>query len=361
MSKIVTDQLSITEWLASIGMADAEAMRAEDNAKNQRLEVLYQVTGLPYERPVKFDAADYIVNTPPFEQIQTELGSPWCAYRLIPQKPGLDKRRLRGLTVEETDAWLRKQTDLNLADYKLEIMPHFGNATWGLIFVIKSGHIFGEIIHGNPHQLTQGDATHDAIQFSGDHPARLDWSRHDPESARCVGSTLALLHVSDRAKQERLAREIGASFFEDHLAGYFESFENPQGIFFIDYNRLLPGLLEDHFARFASDALVKGAVAQKGIASAEVRVVPADQIETADFPEGAILVCENTDARYLPLMVKAAAIVTDRGGILSHAAIIARELKKPCVVGTKTATSLLKTGDRVTVDADRGVIFYNPN
>ena len=53
---------------------------------------------------------------------------------------------------------------------------------------------------------------------------------------------------------------------------------------------------------------------------------------------------------------KASAIITDEGGIVSHAAIIARELKIPCIVGTKIATKILKDGDLVEVDADQGVV-----
>lgn len=59
---------------------------------------------------------------------------------------------------------------------------------------------------------------------------------------------------------------------------------------------------------------------------------------------------------YVPLMHKAGAIVTDEGGLTSHAAIIARELKVPCVVGTRLAMRVLKNGDRVEVDAINGVI-----
>ena len=53
---------------------------------------------------------------------------------------------------------------------------------------------------------------------------------------------------------------------------------------------------------------------------------------------------------------KAVAIVTDEGGLLSHAAIISRELKIPCIVGTKFATSMIKTGDLIEVDAEKGII-----
>ena len=55
-------------------------------------------------------------------------------------------------------------------------------------------------------------------------------------------------------------------------------------------------------------------------------------------------------------MKRAKAFVTDEGGIVSHAAIVARELKIPCIVGTKTATKILKDEDIIEVDADRGIV-----
>jgi pyruvate,water dikinase len=63
-----------------------------------------------------------------------------------------------------------------------------------------------------------------------------------------------------------------------------------------------------------------------------------------------------TTPELVPLMQKAAAIVTDLGGILSHAAIVSRELGKPCVVGTGKATQVLNDGDLVEVDAENGTV-----
>ncbi|MDD1444202.1 PEP-utilizing enzyme, partial [Dolichospermum sp. ST_sed3] len=59
---------------------------------------------------------------------------------------------------------------------------------------------------------------------------------------------------------------------------------------------------------------------------------------------------------FVPLMKKAGAVVTDAGGILSHAAIVSRELNKPCIIGTEVATNILKDGDIVEVDADKGIV-----
>ncbi len=72
--------------------------------------------------------------------------------------------------------------------------------------------------------------------------------------------------------------------------------------------------------------------------------------------EGDILVAGQTRPFFMPAIRKAGAIVTDEGGITSHAAIVARELKKPCVIGTRIATEVLKDGDLVEVDADNGVV-----
>lgn len=99
----------------------------------------------------------------------------------------------------------------------------------------------------------------------------------------------------------------------------------------------------------------KGQVAMTGIAKGVVRIVNVDS-DVAKMHDGDILVSRLTNPNLLPAMKKAAAIVTDAGGLACHAAIVARELKKPCVVGTKIATQVLKDGDMVEVNANVGVI-----
>ncbi|MBU3906524.1 phosphoenolpyruvate synthase, partial [Patescibacteria group bacterium] len=69
-----------------------------------------------------------------------------------------------------------------------------------------------------------------------------------------------------------------------------------------------------------------------------------------------ILVAGMTSPEFIIVMKKAKAIITDHGGMTSHAAIVSRELGVPCIVGTKIATQVLKDGDLVEVDADQGVI-----
>lgn len=78
--------------------------------------------------------------------------------------------------------------------------------------------------------------------------------------------------------------------------------------------------------------------------------------EINNFEEGCVLVTSMTRPEYLPAMKKACAIVTDEGGITCHAAIVSRELKIPCIIGTKNATKTLKNGMLVEVKANHGIV-----
>ena len=101
---------------------------------------------------------------------------------------------------------------------------------------------------------------------------------------------------------------------------------------------------------------LKGTPVSAGIVKGVVRVCHGSVDALKKVRVGDILVCGMTLPDVLPAMKRAAAIVTDEGGTTSHAAIIARELKKPCIVGTKIATGILKDGDKVLVDANTGKV-----
>ena len=72
--------------------------------------------------------------------------------------------------------------------------------------------------------------------------------------------------------------------------------------------------------------------------------------------KGNVLVAAETTPDFVPAMKIASAVVTDQGGITSHAAIVSRELGVPCVIGTKIATKVLKDGEVVEVDAVKGIV-----
>lgn len=105
----------------------------------------------------------------------------------------------------------------------------------------------------------------------------------------------------------------------------------------------------------AGTPLLRGLGAAPGIGSGPVRVITS-LADAGRLGEGDVLVTHMTSPDWVPLMRKAAAIVTDSGGMTCHAAIVSRELGVPCVVGTGEATRQLRDAEIVTVDATRGVV-----
>lgn len=102
--------------------------------------------------------------------------------------------------------------------------------------------------------------------------------------------------------------------------------------------------------------LLKGTGASMGRVEGCV-VVINDLKEFSKMKTGRILVAPMTSPSWLMVMHKATAVITDEGGILSHAAILCREFGIPAIVGTQEATKLLKDGDRILVDGGRGLIY----
>jgi pyruvate, water dikinase len=110
-----------------------------------------------------------------------------------------------------------------------------------------------------------------------------------------------------------------------------------------------------HEAGEAGDVLLRGLGAAPGTGSGRVRLV-AELADAASLQDGEILVTHMTAPDWVPLMRRAAGIITDSGGMTCHAAIVSRELGIPCVVGTGDATTRLRNGEEVTIDAGRGVV-----
>ncbi len=102
--------------------------------------------------------------------------------------------------------------------------------------------------------------------------------------------------------------------------------------------------------------LLSGLAASPGAATGKARVLRSPR-EGSSFVDGEILVAEMTSPDWVPILRRAAALVTDRGGMTCHAAIVSRELGIPCVVGTRTATTTLKDGQEVTVDGRGGRVL----
>ena len=351
-------QVSMTEWFAAINDAkQADAFRKEDNTKDERLETLYQTIRLQYERPTTFEADDLIKKSKEFLEFFKDNSSKLCALRLMSKDPSLPKLRNRGLTVKEVyEKWFSEQK-IDHSKYVASFRPHAGTYPLSLIMVVTDKGIFGEAVVGQHAQLTQGATNSKTSQFSYDF-RKWQWKNKTKKAEEVVKRILKTISVKDSKKRNLLAKKLKAKFAQNFLKGYFEAILWSDGVIrFSDFNRLLHQGLEKPNLR--NEKGLSGTSVFAGKVSGKVVIVKPEDISKKEFKEGSILVTDNTDVRFLPLMKKAAAIVTDRGGILSHAAIVARELKKPCIVGTKVATKILKDEDLVEVDAQKGVVRKN--
>lgn len=129
-------------------------------------------------------------------------------------------------------------------------------------------------------------------------------------------------------------------------------------IFFQEKEELLVGKkASDAEIKIIADSLtgeIKGQSAYPGKVKGRARIILSP--ENVVMGKNDIIVTGMTRPEHLPLMEKALGFVTDAGGILCHAAIVSREMKKPCIIGTQNATLLIKEGDLIELDASRGIV-----
>lgn len=105
----------------------------------------------------------------------------------------------------------------------------------------------------------------------------------------------------------------------------------------------------------STDKIIKGTVAFPGYAKGIVKRV--DKAKDMDkYNPGDIIVSINTSPDLMPVLRTCSAIVSDEGGVMCHAAIVSREMKKPCIIGTRIATKVLNDGDLIEVDANKGIV-----
>src|SRR3989344_3123798 len=350
LAELLKTQKSLTEWLEDIKHRDVDSIRREDNDKRERLRVLSDIIGLPYDKPVQFEASELTEDNSIFVNYLKAHGEELCALRLLPKNDGLAKLRMRGKSVRFAYDWFKEQR-INPPQYRPDFVPHPPDSGGSPTFVVNRHGMQGEIIFGGHHLLTQGFHSKSPILFSFDFN---DWllSEKSPEALEHLKKLASYLMVSDGNLRQKVTKELNGQFCNNYLSGYFESTDSSVGTWFIDYNRILGEMFKDVKVNVAprssaTKSHLSGRSGSQGQAEGVVKIVHPEKLD-AEFQPGQILVCVMTTPQHVPLMRRAAAIVTDQGGILCHAAIVARELGIPCIVGTNNATSMLSTGDKVS-------------
>jgi len=191
--------------------------------------------------------------------------------------------------------------------------------------------------------------------------ALLDYSFFLKELAKRIG--LAKMEVLDYTIEEireylKTEKKVYAIELKRRKKGFaFYSVKGKQEI----YNgKSLKQLIKKEnigapFAEPKKQQVISGISANLGRVRAKVRVIENLQ-QLSDFKKGEIIVTYMTTMEFTPSFKKAVGVITDEGGLSSHAAIISREFNIPCLVGTKIATRVLKNGDVVVLDANKGLV-----
>ncbi|TVT24369.1 phosphoenolpyruvate synthase, partial [Amycolatopsis rhizosphaerae] len=197
-------------------------------------------------------------------------------------------------------------------------------------------------------QVRVGDKKYKIVHGAGGSDSRVELP--EPAARRRVLDSATVLELA------RLAIRV-----EDHY-GVPQDLEwaiDSGGTIFLVQTRpittLKAGTAEESTTESAGEVLVRGLAASPGTASGTVRVLTSPE-QGKQLRGGEVLVAPMTNPDWVPTIRRAAALVTDGGGMTCHAAIVARELGVPCVVGTETATSVLTDGQEVTVDGAAGEV-----
>ncbi len=268
-------------------------------------------------------------------------------------------RASRGLTAEPAIAVVVQQlVDADRAGVMFSADPSTGDRTR---VVIEAAFGLGEVV-------VAGEVEPDTYVLAKDGP-RLLQVRIGRKSRRVVRAAEGVARVDlsvgeamDRVLGDAEALELArlALRVEDHYGGEAQDIEwaIAGGETFLVQARPITTLGPSVVTPPAEvgKPLLQGLAASSGTASGTVRIL-VSPAEGEQLQRGEVLVAPMTNPDWVPTIRRAAALVTDGGGMTCHAAIVARELGVPCVVGTRTATSILRNGEMVTVDAARGLVF----
>lgn len=224
-------------------------------------------------------------------------------------------------------------------------------AVWGLGEGIVSGQIKPD------HYVVSGDLDNFEI-------LEIDISKKKIAIIRNTKGNTDTIKLNNEKAESRVLDNYQVKRLAQYSRILEEHYQKPQDIefaidetgIFIVQSRPITTVFKKNEEEVQGEVLLSGLGASPGISSGPVKIVH-DLKELEKVKDGDVLVTEMTNPDMVVSMQKAAAIVTDEGGITSHAAIVSREMGIPAVVGTGDATTKLKEGEYITVDGSRGKVY----
>ncbi len=338
---------SIQQWNRLVDETFHKTLRIEERKDREHIYSLIGELGFPHERYRAFKTASGLTR----EQFLETLGDLGLPYWISasPKIGVQDLGRLSKLNVDSTDeGWNFIKALPRPQDYKIIIMQYPTKLEFkGTAIVSKSLNGIADFVLGDQHvKLTAGLTLPDPMLFSSQEIYRYSKTVNE-EYQDLLYSYICQKPGHYEFQWGLLNKENGLSFFDynDELA-----YEN------------IDSLFQDLLVYFQSSRdengnLVRGLPASLGRAKGRCRVVLSSELDSLkSVEEGDVLVTDATRPERVTVMKKVSAIVTDLGGVTCHAAIVCRELKIPCVVGTKKATTFFKDDQLLEVDAFKGIV-----
>jgi phosphohistidine swiveling domain-containing protein len=341
-----------------------QELKRADMKKWERLKDLQRLIGLPIQMHYDFSPEEVIEQSARVQDFFRRFPSPPYSVKAEP-KPVFEvthiRHRRHHATREEVIAFVEQLTP-DPSHYTVSIWEGFPIEYSGnLILALERG--LGEVKQGTHRDLTQGYAT------EGEQIYEVEFDLQDP-----FVSMSALPHpfsniLSESLHYMRVPKNATVPYETAHgyVCGYFEFiYHHELGFRFFDFNTVLmnnwaalaPLLHHQVFTDEISSQnthILKGRSAYPGVREGRAAVVCGPE-DMHLVQKGDILIAPITTTEYVPILNKVEAIACAWGGITSHPAIIARELKIPTIVGVKGLIDCVKTGDYIRVDADQGTI-----
>ncbi len=367
LTTLIKNNSSLSDWFTNVWHKDAEVFREEDNWKRKRLWELNEHINFPYDAPTSFPLADVVEQTDAFTDFYKEHKHEYCALRLIPMQDSGEKLRKRWLTIEEVlKTWLPDQ-DIDPHKYQADFIQHPQTSIFSSTFVVWEKGISWEIVSWGHHQLSHGVVEDwnsieefyydfETLNLSNDTEYVRDW----------IEEILSFLKIENQDIQKQIMYRFDTEFFKGYLWGYFEVGKSDDfGVCFIDWNRILWKMYKDFSLDYLSkrradlrQIIARWAVAcSAGEIQGQICKIEESEIWIKTVGSEQILLCPMTSPEYILDIQKAKWIITQEWGILCHAAIICRELRKPCIVGIWDAYNRLEENQHIRCDTETGYIY----
>jgi phosphoenolpyruvate synthase/pyruvate phosphate dikinase len=338
---------SLQKWNKIIKIRLHKELKIEQSKDREFIYTRMHGLGLPHERCIAFNFGKFPTRTE-FEIAVGRLGLPyWISAVPNPDNPNLD--RLSKLRIYEAKTGWEFINKLHeKGKYKVIVMQYPDDPSFkGTVLISPGGSGMAEFITGDRHYiLSRGFTLTDPMLFNQEKILRFSKTIH-------------------RDKQKYLFKLVRGIY--GHMEFQYGKIGKHRSITFLDYNDEEAYIEIDHiwsdivnYFKSKKSRLAKyiyGLPASQGKAKGRCIVIHHENAAMfGEVKKGDILVSDTTTPEMTSLLAKAAAIVTDLGGVTSHAAIVCRELKIPAVVGTGNATDKLRTGQLIRVDAHKGVV-----